>query len=214
MTLRAPALAIGLAFFGLALSGGLPAQASRAEPPPEGRARATFAGGCFWCMEPPFEKLPGVSGVISGYSGGARPNPTYDEVGSGGTGHAEVVEVIYDPARVSYEELLEVFWHNIDPLSPNGQFCDRGEQYRSIIFYGNENERRLAEESKKKVEQRLKAKVVTEILPAAAFYRAEEYHQDYSRKNPLRYGFYRKSCGRDARLAELWGADAPHAKEK
>ncbi len=177
-------------------------------------AKAVFAGGCFWCMEGPFEKLPGVSGVISGYSGGARPNPTYEEVGSGGTGHAESVEVIYDPARVSYEKLLEVFWHNIDPLSANGQFCDRGEQYRSIVFYGNENERRLAEESKKKVEQRLKAKVVTEIVPAAAFYRAEEYHQDYSKKNPLRYGFYRKSCGRDARLAELWGADAPHAKEK
>ncbi|MEX1245927.1 MAG: peptide-methionine (S)-S-oxide reductase MsrA [Thermoanaerobaculia bacterium] len=177
-------------------------------------AKAVFAGGCFWCMEGPFEKLPGVSGVISGYSGGARPNPTYEEVGSGGTGHAESVEVIYDPARVSYEKLLEVFWHNIDPLSANGQFCDRGEQYRSIVFYGNENERRLAEESKKKVEQRLNAKVVTEIVPAAAFYRAEEYHQDYSRKNPLRYGFYRKSCGRDARLAELWGADAPHAKEK
>lgn len=177
-------------------------------------AKAIFAGGCFWCMEPPFEKLPGVSGVISGYSGGARPNPTYEEVGSGGTGHAEVVEIIYDPARVSYEKLLEVFWHNIDPLSSNGQFCDRGEQYRSIIFYGNENERRLAEESKKKVEQRLKAKVVTEIVPAATFYRAEEYHQDYSVKNPLRYGFYRKSCGRDARLAKLWGADAPHAKEK
>lgn len=177
-------------------------------------AKAVFAGGCFWCMEGPFEKLPGVSGVISGYSGGARPNPTYEEVGSGGTGHAESVEVIYDPARVSYEKLLEAFWHNIDPLSANGQFCDRGEQYRSIVFYGNENERRLAEESKKKVEQRLKAKVVTEIVPAAAFYRAEEYHQDYSKKNPLRYGFYRKSCGRDARLAELWGADAPHAKEK
>ncbi|MEX0880516.1 MAG: peptide-methionine (S)-S-oxide reductase MsrA [Thermoanaerobaculia bacterium] len=177
-------------------------------------AKAVFAGGCFWCMEGPFEKLPGVSGVISGYSGGARPNPTYEEVGSGGTGHAESVEVIYDPARVSYEKLLEVFWHNIDPLSANGQFCDRGEQYRSIVFYGNENERRLAEESKKKVEQRLNAKVVTEIVPAAAFYRAEEYHQDYSKKNPLRYGFYRKSCGRDARLAELWGADAPHAKEK
>ncbi len=177
-------------------------------------AKAVFAGGCFWCMEKPFESLPGVSGAVSGYSGGTRPNPTYEEVGSGGTGHAESVEVIYDPARVSYEKLLDVFWHNIDPLSANGQFCDRGEQYRSIIFYGNENERRLAEESKKRVEERLKAKIATQIVPAGPFYRAEEYHQDYNRKNPLRYSFYRKNCGRDARLAEVWGADAPHAKEK
>ncbi len=177
-------------------------------------AKAVFAGGCFWCMEGPFEKLPGVSGVVSGYSGGERKNPTYEEVGSGSTGHAEAVEVIYDPARVSYEKLLEVFWRNIDPLSAHGQFCDRGEQYRSAIFYGNETERRLAEESKKKIEQRLKAKVSTEIVPAAAFYPAEEYHQDYYRKNPIRYGLYRKGCGRDARLAELWGADASHAGEK
>ena len=196
--------AIGLAVLSLLLLAGT----LQAKP-----AKAIFAGGCFWCMEPPFEKLPGVSGVISGYTGGTRSNPTYEEVGSGGTGHVEAVEVIYDPARVSYEKLLDVFWHNIDPLSVNGQFCDRGEQYRSVIFYGNENERRLAEDSKKKVEERLKAKVVTEILPAAPFYLAEEYHQDYAKKNPFRYGFYRKSCGRDARLAKLWGADAPHGEK-
>jgi peptide-methionine (S)-S-oxide reductase len=187
------------------------AQAPSGRPGP---AKAVFAGGCFWCMEPAFEKLPGVTGVLSGYTGGSKKNPTYEEVSSGGTGHAESVEVVYDPARVSYEKLLEVFWHNIDPLSANGQFCDRGEQYRSAIFYGSDNERRLAEESKIGVEQRLKSKVVTQIVPASVFYPAEEYHQDYYKKNPLRYGLYRKGCGRDRRLEELWGADAGHGKDK
>ena len=168
---------------------------------------ATFAGGCFWCMVPPFESLEGVISVTSGYSGGHTVNPTYEEVSSGGTGHAESVQIVFDPARISYERLLDVFWHNIDPLARDRQFCDVGEQYRSAIFYHGDEQKRLAEESKAALAKsgRLKGPIVTEIVPATPFYPAEEYHQDYHKKNPIRYKFYRFSCGRDQRLKELWG---------
>jgi peptide-methionine (S)-S-oxide reductase len=173
-------------------------------------AKATFAGGCFWCMEPPYDDLPGVVSTTSGYIGGQKPNPTYEEVSTGGTGHAEAVEVVYDPAKIGYAELLEVFWRNIDPLDAGGQFCDRGDQYRSAIFYHDEEQKRLAEESKRAIDEaeRFERAVVTEILPAIRFYAAEGYHQDYYEKNPVRYKFYRYRCGRDARLEELWGEAA------
>jgi peptide-methionine (S)-S-oxide reductase len=171
---------------------------------------ATFAGGCFWCMEGPFEKIPGVLSVTSGYSGGRKTDPTYEEVGSGTTGHAEAVQVVFDRRRVTYEQLLEVFWRNIDPLSANGQFCDRGSQYRSAIYYHDAEQRAAAEASKVKVQQRFVEKVVTEVAAASAFYPAEEYHQDYYKKNPVRYQTYRTGCGRDRRLRELWGEAAAH----
>jgi peptide-methionine (S)-S-oxide reductase len=176
---------------------------------------ATFAGGCFWCMESEFEKVPGVVKVVSGYTGGTLKNPTYEEVSSGGTGHFESVQVTYDPGKVSYAKLVEIYWENIDPLTANGQFCDRGEQYRSAIFVHDEAQRKVAEESKKKVGERLKGKVVTLILPASVFYPAEEYHQDYAKKNPFRYGLYRKGCGRDELLEQIWGTTpASGNKEK
>jgi peptide-methionine (S)-S-oxide reductase len=169
-------------------------------------AKATFAGGCFWCMEGPFDKLDGVVSTTSGYTGGTRKNPTYEQVSSGGTGHAEAVQIVYDPAKISYEKLLEVFWHNIDPVAQNRQFCDVGTQYRSAIFFHDANQKRLAEASKAEIQKRFaKQPVATEIVQATAFYPAEEYHQDYYKKNPLRYKFYRSGCGRDARLEELWG---------
>jgi peptide-methionine (S)-S-oxide reductase len=177
--------------------------------PPE-RATAAFAGGCFWCEEAAFEGLPGVISVTSGYTGGHAKNPSYEEVSAGGTGHAESVEVLYDPSKTSYEKLLDVFWHNIDPFQKDGQFCDHGTQYRSAIFYKDEAQRKAAEESKRKLEEdpRFKGKIATEIVPAGPFYRAEEYHQQYSRKNPLRYRVYRLGCGRDARLKQVWGEAA------
>jgi peptide-methionine (S)-S-oxide reductase len=170
-------------------------------------AKATFAGGCFWCVEEAFDAVPGVVATISGYTGGHVKNPSYEEVSSGGTGHLEAVDVAYDPARVSYEELLRVFWRNIDPTTPNRQFCDVGEQYRSAIFYRNEEQRKLAEASKSEIERTksFREPVVTEILLASEFYPAEDYHQDYYKKNPVRYKFYRFNCGRDARLEQLWG---------
>jgi peptide-methionine (S)-S-oxide reductase len=191
------------------LLGQAPSNAA-APAPSSAVAKADFAGGCFWCMETAFVGVPGVATVTSGYTGGTKKNPTYEEVSSGGTGHAESVEVAYDPTRITYGRLLEIFWHNVDPLSANGQFCDRGNQYRSAIFFGNETEHRLAEESKKKVEQRLHATVVTQIVPAGVFYPAEEYHQQFYKKNPVRYHEYRTGCGRDRRLKEIWGADAGH----
>lgn len=174
----------------------------------QGFAKATFAGGCFWCMEPPFEHLSGVVSVTSGYMGGHKTNPTYQEVSSGGTGHAEAVEIVYDPAKISYSRLLDVFWRNIDPLDAAGQFCDKGQPYRSAIFYHNDEQKRLAEASKLALTQsgRFKQPIVTTIVPATTFYLAEDYHQHYSQKNPLRYKYYRYSCGRDQRLEELWGA--------
>jgi peptide-methionine (S)-S-oxide reductase len=174
---------------------------------PEHVAIATFAGGCFWCMEPPFDKLNGVLSTTSGYTGGHKSHPTYEEVSSGATGHAESMQVRYDPARVSYDKLLEVFWHNIDPVDAGGQFCDRGSQYRSEIFYHDGEQKRLAEKSLKELEEsgRLHRPIATQIVPATTFYPAESYHQDFYKKNPIRYKFYRHACGRDARLKEIWG---------
>ncbi|HMA71023.1 MAG TPA: peptide-methionine (S)-S-oxide reductase MsrA [Xanthobacteraceae bacterium] len=168
-------------------------------------AKATFAGGCFWCVESDFDKVPGVISTTSGYAGGTTVNPTYEEVGSGRTGHAESVEVVYDPTKVTYVQLLDTFWHNIDPLVKDRQFCDVGNEYRTAIFVHDAEQRRLAEESKKRVEAQLKARVYTEIVDAGPFYRAEEYHQDYYLKNPVRYKFYRWNCGRDQRLEQIWG---------
>ncbi len=172
--------------------------------------KATFAGGCFWCMEPPFVSLKGVVSVTSGYTGGHKKNPTYEEVSSGATGHAEAIEILYDPSRVAYSELLDVFWRNIDPTTPNQQFVDVGTQYRSAIFYHNEEQRRLAEESKIKLEKsgRFDKPVATEITQATTFYKAEEYHQKYYQKNPIRYKFYRYNSGRDQYLKKAWGDKA------
>jgi len=175
-----------------------------------GPAKATFAGGCFWCMEPPFDKLEGVVSTTSGYTGGEQADPTYKAVSAGGTGHAEVVQIVYDPAIISYAELLKVFWRNVDPLTPNRQFCDKGSQYRTAIFYHDDEQQQLAEASKQSLEEseKFNQPIVTEIVPLTTFYPAEEYHQDYYQKNPLRYKFYRYSCGRDQRLRELWGEDS------
>jgi peptide-methionine (S)-S-oxide reductase len=168
-------------------------------------AKATFAGGCFWCMEPPYDELEGVISTISGYIGGTKKNPTYEQVSAGTTGHTEAVQITYDPQKISYEKLLEVFWRNIDPLTANAQFCDSGSQYRSGIFYHDEAQKKLAEASKKRVQSRFKQPIVTEIVRASEFYPAEDYHQDYYKKNPIRYKVYRYGCGRDQRLQELWG---------
>ena len=193
---------------GLAL--GFAASLFASAVPPGERATAIFAGGCFWCEETAFEGLPGVLSVVSGYTGGQTKNPTYEQVSSGGTGHAESVEVTYDPGKISYEKLLEVFWHNVDPFQKDAQFCDHGTQYRSAIFYRDEAQRKAAEESKRKLEEqpRFKGKIVTQIVAASTFYPAEEYHQDFYKKNPARYNSYRQGCGRDARLKEIWGAAA------
>ncbi|NJD55058.1 MAG: peptide-methionine (S)-S-oxide reductase MsrA [Nitrospirae bacterium] len=194
----------------MVLSGSLGAAvAVMAAPPLE---MATFAGGCFWCMEHPFDEIPGVVSVTSGYTGGQKKNPTYEEVSAGGTGHAESVQVVYDPAKVSYEKLLDVFWHNIDPTVRDRQFCDTGNQYRSAIFYHTEEQHRLALGSRERLEKTkpFKEPIVTEVVKAADFYPAEEYHQHYYKKNPIRYKFYRFNCGRDQRLKELWGSAAGH----
>jgi peptide-methionine (S)-S-oxide reductase len=173
--------------------------------------RATFAGGCFWCEEATFEGIPGVISVISGFSGGREKDPTYDWVSSGRTGHAESVDIVFDPRRITYAKLLDIYWHNIDPTEANGQFCDHGDQYRSAIFYRGESQRRKAEQSKLAIEKsgRLKGRIVTKIVPFTRFYPAEEYHQDYSKKNPIQYNAYRMGCGRDKRLREIWGNEAP-----
>ena len=186
----------------LALPGAAPAQAAT--------EKATFAGGCFWCMEPPYDAIPGVISTTSGYIGGRTANPTYEQVSSGSTGHAEAIQVVYDPAKVSYEKLLEVFWVNIDPTVRDRQFCDSGTQYRTGIFYHSEAQRKAAEASKAALEKSkpFKAPLVTPIEMAGTFYPAEDYHQDYYLKNPVRYKFYRNGCGRDARLRELWGDKA------
>ncbi|MCK6451450.1 MAG: peptide-methionine (S)-S-oxide reductase MsrA [Alphaproteobacteria bacterium] len=173
-------------------------------------ATAIFAGGCFWCMEPPFDQLDGVVSTTSGYIGGMRVNPKYEEVSAGTTGHTEAVKIVYDPSRISYERLLHVFWRNHDPLTAAGQFCDKGTQYRPGIYYATDEERRLAEESKAALEgsRRFDKPIVTEIVAATPFYPAEEYHQDYYLKNPLRYKLYSTSCGRARRLKQLWGEEA------
>lgn len=198
------AAALAVAFFTNAATGD-PGKPGKPMPPK--RENAVFAGGCFWCMEQPFDQLPGVVSVTSGYAGGHKKNPTYDEVSAGGTGHAESVQVVYDPAMISYERLLEVFWHNIDPTVRNRQFCDVGNQYRSAIFYYTDEQRRLALQSLARLEKNkpFREAIQTEVVAGGTFYPAEEYHQHYYRKNPFRYKFYRTSCGRDRRLRELWG---------
>ncbi len=168
--------------------------------------KAIFAGGCFWCMEPPYDKLDGVLSTTSGYTGGHKENPTYEGVSAGITGHTEAVEIEYDPEKIGYAELLEIFWRNIDPTVKDRQFCDKGTQYRSGIYYLNEEQKNLAEQSKNALENSGRFKTIhTEIAQATTFYPAEEYHQDYYKKNPIRYKLYRYGCGRDNRLKELWG---------
>jgi peptide-methionine (S)-S-oxide reductase len=174
------------------------------------RETAIFAGGCFWCEESAFEDLPGVISVTSGYTGGSTPNPTYEEVSTGRTGHAESAQVVYDPDKISYEKLLDVYWHNIDPLQKDGQFCDHGTQYRTAIFYSNDSQKRAAEASKAKLEQetRFKGKIATQIVAASKFYPAEEHHQNFCKVRPAQYAAYRQGCGRDVRLKEIWGSEA------
>ncbi len=196
LLLLLPALLIALFLY--------PARAQTQNPSVE---RAVFAGGCFWCEETAFEGKPGVLSVISGYAGGATKNPTYEEVSSGRTGHAESVEVTYDPKKTSYKDLLTIFWHNVGPTDDGGQFCDRGNQYRSEIFYRDENQRKLAEASKQEVTKtkEFTQPIVTKITKLDHFYPAEEYHQDFYKKSPIRYQTYRLGCGRDRRLEQLWG---------
>ncbi len=209
MKLRFAVFSAGLALGALWLLG--PALQARSAAPPAGPlARATFAGGCFWCMEAPFDKVPGVVSTTSGYAGGRVKNPTYEQVSEGSTGHTEALQVAYDPAKTSYEQLVEIFWRNVDPTDRGGQFCDRGSQYRTGIFYEGEAQKRAAEGSKRALEAsgRLKKPIVTEIVPLDAFYPAEDYHQDFYKKSPVRYMTYRAGCGRDRRLEELWGKEA------
>lgn len=170
--------------------------------------KATLAGGCFWCMEAPFDKLDGVVSVTVGYIGGQKLNPTYEEVSAGGTGHAEAVEVVFNAAKISFEKILDVFWHQIDPITPNAQFCDSGTQYRSAIFFHSEKQRAAAEQSKTELGKSgpFKKPIVTEITAATKFYPAEDYHQHYYKKNPVRYRYYRNACGRDQYLDKVWGA--------
>jgi len=191
----------------LGLSGQAAAATDTATPAYE---TATFAGGCFWCMEAPFDKLNGVISTTSGYTGGHKKDPTYKEVSHGGTGHAEAVQIVYDPKKVSYTKLLDVFWHNVDPTNAHGQFCDNGDQYRSEIFYHNEEQRRLAVASEQELEKDkpFAAPIVTRIAPATTFYPAEDYHQNYYQNNPIRYKYYRYSCGRDQQLEKLWGENS------
>jgi peptide-methionine (S)-S-oxide reductase len=191
----------------LLLLGGLVAWSPSGAIDAAAPAKAYFAGGCFWCMEEVFEKVDGVLAVVSGYMDGTAVNPTYEEVSAGRTGHAESVEVSYDPAKVSYQKLLDAFWRNVDPITPNAQFCDHGSQYRSVLFYGTDEEKRLAEESKRAIEQskRFSQPIVTQLAKASTFYPAEDYHQDFYKKNPIRYKYYKFNCGRAQRLQALWG---------
>ncbi len=172
---------------------------------PSNLATAIFAGGCFWCMEKPFDEIPGVVATTSGYTGGTLTNPTYEQVGRGGTGHFEAVKITYDPAKVSYQKLLDTYWRQVDPFDAFGQFCDKGETYLPAIFYANDTEKKAAEAAREVLYARFKKPIVVQILPAKAFYDAEGYHQDYYQKNPLRYAYYRNGCGRDARLRAVWG---------
>lgn len=169
-------------------------------------ATATFAGGCFWCLEKPFDVLEGVVSTTSGYTGGTVENPSYEKVSAGGTGHVEAVQVTYDPAQIGYDDLLSVFWQNVDPLDNRGQFCDKGSQYRAKIFVQTDQERQLAEDARQALSSRFNQPIATTIEPAQTFYAAEDYHQDYYLKHPVRYNFYRTACGRDKRLAEVWGS--------
>jgi peptide-methionine (S)-S-oxide reductase len=184
------------------------AQTEAAKAPPAGMAVATFAAGCFWCTESDFDKVAGVVSTTSGYTGGSKANPTYYEVGNGRTGHTEGVRIVYDPKKVTYQKLLDVYWRNVDPFDARGQFCDKGSQYRPEIFVHDAEQKQLADASKAAVEKKLKRQVAVKITPAATFYVAEDYHQDYYNKNPVRYKFYRYNCGRDARLEAIWGPPA------
>ena len=188
-----------------------PVAAQPGTPAKPAAAKATFAGGCFWCMEEALDKVPGVIATVSGYMGGKKKNPTYEEVSTGATGHTEVVQIEYDPAKVSYAALLEVFWRNIDPTQKDAQFCDHGSQYRSGIFYHDDEQKRLAEASRLALQKSkpFKGEIVTEVTRATEFYPAEGYHQDYYQKNPARYKFYKTGCGREARLQQLWGKPRP-----
>jgi len=199
-----------LAALAVAAGLGLSSPGLAQQPADPATATAIFAGGCFWCMEPPFDALPGVISTTSGYTSGHTVDPTYKEVSAGMTGHTEAVKIVYDPAKVSYGKLLQVFWRNHDPLTANAQFCDRGSQYRAGIYYGSEQEKAQAEASKAELEKsgRFKSRITTEIVAQTTFYPAEDYHQDYYLKNPIRYKIYRGGCGRDSRLRELWGAEA------
>jgi peptide-methionine (S)-S-oxide reductase len=170
-------------------------------------ATATFAGGCFWCTESDFEKVPGVISAVSGYTGGRVANPTYEQVSHGGTGHAEAVQVRFDPDKVSYAQLLAIYWRSVDPTVKDRQFCDAGSQYRTAIYAHDAGQRKLAEATREAAAKTLGVPVHTEIADAGTFYPAEDYHQDYYKKNPIRYKFYRANCGRDARLEEVWGKD-------
>ena len=199
-----PRLLLSVAFL-LAAIGAAVGQSQAPKPGP-GQAVATFAGGCFWCTESDFDHVSGVISTTSGYTGGKVANPSYQQVSAGGTGHAEAVEVIYDPSKVSYEQLLSYYWHSVDPTVKDQQFCDHGNQYRTAIFVRTDEERKLAEASKKKVEAELKKPIYTEIAQAGPFFAAEDYHQNFHMKNPTKYKFYRWNCGRDQRLEQLWGA--------
>jgi peptide-methionine (S)-S-oxide reductase len=186
------------------------AQPAPSSPKPATQASAIFAGGCFWCVESDFDKVKGVISTTSGYIGGHLDNPTYKQVSGGSTGHAEAVEVVYDPSKVTYEKLLHVFWRTIDPLAKDRQFCDTGSEYRSAIFVRSEEQKKAAEASKKELvdSKRFSAAIQTQIVAAGKFYAAEDYHQDFYLKNPTKYKFYRWNCGRDQRLKELWGSEA------
>ena len=198
------AATVALLLAGMGYTGNTQAEKSAGDP--KAVASAVFAGGCFWCLEADFDKVAGVIGTESGYTGGKIPNPSYQQVSAGGTGHTEAVRVRYDPAKVSYEQLVEYFWRHIDPTVKDRQFCDVGSQYRSAIFWQNDAERRIAEASRDALLKSGKFKqVFTEIAAASPFYPAEEYHQDYYTKNPIRYAYYRNGCGRDARVKEVWG---------
>jgi peptide-methionine (S)-S-oxide reductase len=204
---RIPYFLISLGFMALLLEGIIIVPQGSLAAGESQYAKATFAGGCFWCMEEVYEKVQGVVSVISGYTGGPLANPTYEQVSAGGTGHTESVEVTYDPTKVTYQHLLDVFWHNVDPTTPNAQFCDHGSQYRTAIFYHDETQKRLVDESKQAVEssKSFPQPIVTEIVPTSIFYSAEDYHQDFYKKNPVRYKFYKWNCGRSQRLEQLWG---------
>ncbi|MFL6844100.1 MAG: peptide-methionine (S)-S-oxide reductase MsrA [Allosphingosinicella sp.] len=198
-----------LLFLGLAFALVLAPSAPKAAPSPH-LASAVFAGGCFWCTESDFDHIPGVVSTTSGYTGGKLADPSYEQVSAGGTGHFESVKVVYDPAKVSYQALVARYFRTVDPLDSGGQFCDRGGQYRTAIFVANAAERRIAEATKARAAALLKKPIATQILPAGPFYPAEGYHQDYYRKNSVPYRYYRWRCGRDARLAEVWGKSAGH----
>ena len=200
----------GARLFAAIVIGGITASAAGAIAREAGTANATFAGGCFWCVESDFDHVPGVLKTVSGYTGGQTVNPTYKQVSADGTGHREAVQITFDPSKVSYAELLEIFWRSVDPTDAGGQFCDRGQSYETAIFANSANQRRLATLSKRRIDESgiLKKKIVTPIEDAGPFYAAEDYHQDYYKKSPLRYRFYRFRCGRDAQVEDVWGDQA------